>query len=107
MVKEKHNMNGANTMKRAKKAWVITAKCLGILAIICTVAIVSLYYLPNLPHEPRPDLGYIYPIRNHYTVIYWTGTQLCADRCLSTAAISLYCATFLMLWRIRLLPWRK
>jgi hypothetical protein len=100
-------MNGPNITKKNTKGWVITARCLGILAIICTVVVASLYYLPNLPHEPRPDLGYIYPIRNHYTVIYWTGAQLWADRCLSTAAISLYCATFLILWRIGLLTWRK
>jgi hypothetical protein len=80
---------------------------LRILAVVCTISAASLYYLPNLPREPRPDLGYVYPIRNHYTVIYWTKTQLSAYRILSTSAVSLYCATFLILWRIGLLTWRK
>jgi hypothetical protein len=87
--------------------WTITARCFGILAVVCTISAASVYYLPNLPHEPRPDSGYVYPIRSHYTVIYWTKTQLSAFRILSTSAVSLYCATFLILWRLGLLTWRK
>jgi hypothetical protein len=89
------------------KLWTILARCLGILAVICTLAAVSLYYLPNLPREPRPDLGYIYPIQNHYTVIYWTKTQLLEYRVLRTLAISLYCAMFFILCRLGLLTRRK
>ena len=89
------------------KQWTTVARCLGILAVICTVGAASLYYLPNLPREPRPDLGNIYPIQNHYTVIYWTKTQLLAYRVLRASAISLYCVTFLILWRLGLLTWRK
>jgi hypothetical protein len=56
---------------------------------------------------PRPDLGSVYAVQNHYTVIYWNETQLLAHRALSVAAVSLFAFAFLIGVRLGDLKWRR
>jgi hypothetical protein len=91
----------------SRKAWTAIARCLGILAVMCTLVAASLYYLPDLPRSPKTDTGHVYAVRNHYTVIYWNKAELWTNRLLSAIAIGLFGATFLILWHLGLLAWRK
>lgn len=90
-----------------QKLWIFVAKSALVLAVLCTLGSVSLYYLPDLPRVPRPDLGSIYPVQNHYTIIYWNKTQLRLHRALSVVAISLFSLAFVIAGRLGVLKWRR
>jgi hypothetical protein len=97
----------ASSMSRNRSRWIIAARCLLVLAVLCTIASASLYYLPDLPRMPRPDLGGVYAVQNHYTVIYWNEKQLLAHRALSVAAVSLFAFAFLIGVRLGELKWLR
>jgi len=100
-------MDSPPTSKHSQKLCEVTAKCCVVLAIICNLAAALVYYLLDLPRVPRPDLGNIYPIRNHYTVIYWTQTELWAHRLLSVLAVSFFGIALLIGWKLGLFKRRS
>jgi hypothetical protein len=59
----------------------------GIVFVLCFLAATLIYYLPGLPTSPRPETGNIYPVRNHYTILYWNGKEIWADRILTYMGI--------------------
>jgi hypothetical protein len=61
----------------------------GIVFVLCFLAATLIYYLPGLPTSPRPETGNIYPVRNHYTILYWNGKEIWADRILTYFSLEL------------------
>ena len=69
-------------------------KVAGIACLLCLMVETSFYYLPGRPTSPRPETGNIYPVRNHYTILYWNGREIWADRILTYSGILFFGIAF-------------
>jgi hypothetical protein len=63
------------TIGRNDRVWKAVARGASVLFVLSFAFSGSFYYWPSLPHSPRPELGFIYPLNNHGWITYMTAAQ--------------------------------
>ena len=92
---------------RAVKRLRIASAAFAVIGWIFTMCSVSVWFWPNIPTQPRPETGHVFPMNMHGTPVYWTRTEVGVHNWLGWPGISLFFVGVLLNKRVDALKKRS